>query len=56
MMDKLTPDKRQQAIAIQQKMMQMQMEHDDQMTQMEMKYRHGMMQLQSQLLDIYKGQ
>jgi hypothetical protein len=55
MMEKLTPDKRQQAIEIQQKMMQMQMDRDEKMIQMEMKYRHDMMQMQYQLLDLYKG-
>ncbi|ASL46690.1 hypothetical protein bAD24_III04830 [Burkholderia sp. AD24] len=55
MMDKLTPEQRTQAIGIQQKMMQMEMEYQDNVAQMEMKHTHDMMQMQSQLLDIFKG-
>jgi hypothetical protein len=55
MMDKLTPEQRTQAIGIQQKMMQMEMEYQDTMAQMEMKHTHEMMQMQNQLLDIFKG-
>ena len=55
MMDKLTPEQRAQAIGIQQKMMQMDMEFQDTMAQMEMKHAHEMMQMQNQLLDIFKG-
>jgi len=55
MMDKLTPEQRTQAITIQQKMMQMEMEHQEAMSQMEMKHEHEMMQMQNQLLDLFKG-
>jgi len=55
MMDKLSPEQRAQAIGIQQKMMQMDMEYHDTMAQMEMKHAHEMMQMQNQLLDIFKG-
>ncbi|MGF6852872.1 hypothetical protein B0G69_2766 [Paraburkholderia sp. RAU2J] len=55
MMDKLTPEQRTQAINIQQKMMQMEMDHQDAMSQMEMKHEREMMQLQDQLLDLFKG-
>lgn len=36
-------------------MMQMDMEYHDTMAQMEMKHAHEMMQMQNQLLDIFKG-
>ena len=55
MMDKLTPEQRTQAVNIQQKMMQMEMEHQDAMSHMEMKHEHEMMQMQNQLLDLFKG-
>ncbi|WP_341317260.1 hypothetical protein WN982_38900 [Paraburkholderia sp. IMGN_8] len=55
MMDKLTPEQRTQAIGIQQKMMQMEMEYQDTMAQMEMKHAHEMMAIQNQLLDLFKG-
>ncbi|HTI16498.1 MAG TPA: hypothetical protein VL598_02405 [Trinickia sp.] len=55
MLEKLTPEQRQQAITIQEKMMQMQMQHEDDMAKMEMKYKHDMMQMQSQMLDLYRG-
>ena len=55
MMEKLTPEQRTQAIGIEQKMMQMEMEYQDTMAQMEMKHAHEMMQMQNQLLDIFKG-
>ncbi|SDF94923.1 hypothetical protein [Paraburkholderia phenazinium] len=55
MMDKLTPEQRTQAIGIQEKMMQMEMDYQDTMAQMEMKHAHEMMQMQAQLLDLFKG-
>jgi len=55
MMEKLTPEQRTQAITIQQKMMQMEMDHKEAMAQMEMKHEHEMMQMQNQLLDLFKG-
>ncbi|MGF6595756.1 hypothetical protein P3T23_000463 [Paraburkholderia sp. GAS448] len=55
MMDKLTPEQRSQAIDIQEKMMKMDMEHQQATAQMEMKYAQAMMQLQTELLDIFKG-
>lgn len=55
MMDKLTPEQRTQAIGLQQKLMQMDMEYQDTMAQMEMKHMHEMMQVQNQLLDLFKG-
>ncbi|WDD90415.1 hypothetical protein Bsp3421_000254 (plasmid) [Burkholderia sp. FERM BP-3421] len=55
MMEKLTPDQRAQAITIQQKMMQMKMDHEDAMAKMEMDYNHEMMRMQNQLLELYKG-
>ncbi|MFM0395030.1 hypothetical protein [Paraburkholderia phytofirmans] len=55
MMEKLTPEQRTQAINIQQKMMQMEMDHQEAVSQMEMKHEREMMQLQNQLLDLFKG-
>jgi len=55
MMDKLTPEQRSQAIDIQEKMMKMDMEHQQASAQMEMKYAQSMMQLQTELLDLFKG-
>ena len=55
MMERLTPEQRTQAITIQQKMMQMEMDHKEAMAQMEMKHEHEMMQMQNQLLDLFKG-
>ena len=55
MMDRLTPEQRSQAIDIQEKMMKMDMEHQQASAQMEMKYAESMMQLQTELLDLFKG-
>jgi hypothetical protein len=51
----MTPGQRSQAIDIQEKMMKMDMEHQQATAQMEMKYAQAMMQLQTELLDIFKG-
>ncbi|MBN3822528.1 hypothetical protein G3O00_02705 [Burkholderia sp. Ac-20384] len=55
MMDKLTPEQRTQAIVIQQKMMAMDMAHNEAMAKMQMQHDKEMMALQSQLLELYKG-
>nr|WKF59827.1 hypothetical protein HUO10_004338 [Paraburkholderia busanensis] len=55
MIDRLTPEQRTQAITLQQKMMQMDMEYQDAMAQMEMKHTHEMMLVQNQFLDLFKG-
>lgn len=55
MMDKLTPEQRTQAIVIQQKMMSMEMEHNEAMAKLQMQHDKEMMALQSQLLELYKG-
>jgi hypothetical protein len=55
MMDKLTPEQRGQAIDIQEKMMKMDIEHQQAAARMDMKYAQVMMQLQTQLLDVFRG-
>lgn len=55
MLDKLTPEQRAQAIVIQQKMMAMEMEHNESMAKMQMQYDKEMMAMQNQLLELYKG-
>ncbi|WP_175971871.1 hypothetical protein [Burkholderia sp. BCC0322] len=55
MMDKLTPEQRTQAIVIQQKMMAMEIEHNEAMAKMQMQYDREMMSMQNQLLELYKG-
>jgi hypothetical protein len=55
LMDKLPPEQRTQAIGIQQKMMQMEMDYQDTVAKMEMKHAHEMMQMQNELLNLYKG-
>ena len=54
-MDKLTPEQRGQAIDIQEKMMKMDIEHQQAAARMDMKYAQVMMQLQTQLLDVFRG-
>jgi hypothetical protein len=55
MMEKLTPEQRSQAIDIQMKMMKMEMDYEQAKAQMEMKHAAEMMQMQTQLLQLYKG-
>jgi hypothetical protein len=53
--DKLTPEQRDQFVRIKTKMMQAQMEHGQAVTQMDMKYAQAMMEMQKQLMDLYRG-
>ena len=54
-MDKLTAEQRSEMVQIKGKMMQMTMEHEQAMTKMDMQYMQSMMDLQKQLLDLYRG-
>ena len=55
MMNHLPPEQRTKAIELQQKMMQMAAEYNDSIAQMQMKHEHDMMQMQNELLDLFKG-
>lgn len=55
MMDKLTPEQRTKVIDIEQKMMQMQIEHDDAVAKTESQFQHSMMQMEAQLFDLFRG-
>lgn len=55
MMNHLPPDQRTKAIELEQKMMQMEAEYNDSVTQMRMKHEHDMMQMQNELLNLFKG-
>lgn len=54
-MDKLTPGQREQFVQIKTKMMQAEMEHEQAVTQMDVKYQLAMMEMQKQLMDLYRG-
>ncbi|MBN3760635.1 hypothetical protein [Burkholderia sp. Ac-20365] len=54
-MDKLTAQQRNEVVQIKNKMMQMTMEHDQTMAKMEMEFMQSMMDLQKQLLDVFRG-
>jgi hypothetical protein len=55
MMNKMSPEQRTKAIEIQQKIGQMEMEYQDTVAQMKMKHAHEMMQMENELLNLYKG-
>jgi hypothetical protein len=54
-MDKLTAQQRNEVVQIKSKMMQMTMEHEQAMAKMEMDFMQTMMDLQKQLLDVFRG-
>jgi hypothetical protein len=54
-MDKLTPEQRDQAIEIKEKLMGMEMEYEEALAAMQSKHAHAMMKMEMQLLDLYKG-
>ena len=54
-MDKLTPGQRDQVVQIKSRMMQAQMEDDQAVMQTDAKYQQSMMEMQMQLLALYRG-
>jgi hypothetical protein len=54
-MDKLTAQQRNEVVQIKSRMMQMTMEHEQAMAKMEMEFMQTMMDLQKQLLDVFRG-
>lgn len=54
-MDKLTEAQRGEVVKIKSRMMQMTMEHEQATAKMEMQFMQTMMDLQKQLLDLYRG-
>ncbi|MFP3557344.1 hypothetical protein SB861_42650 [Paraburkholderia sp. SIMBA_049] len=53
-MDKLTPGQRDQAVPIKTKMIQIEMEHEQAVAQMDMKYQQSMTEMQRQLMELYR--
>ena len=54
-MDKLTAQQRSEVVQIRNRMMQMTMEHEQTMAKMENEFMQTMMDLQKQLLDVFRG-
>jgi hypothetical protein len=54
-MDKLTAQQRSEVVQIRNRMMQMTMEHEQAMAKMESEFMQTMMDLQKQLLDVFRG-
>ena len=54
-MDKLTAQQRNEVVQIKSRMMQMTMEHEQTMAKMENEFMQTMMDLQKQLLDVFRG-
>lgn len=54
-MDKLTPEQQDHVVQIKAKMMQMEMDHQEAMGKMEMQFEQSMMQMQKQLLEVFRG-
>src|SRR5260221_3905732 len=53
-MDRLTPEQQDRVIQIKTKMMQMEMDHQEAMTKMEMQFEQTMMPLRKQLLEVFR--
>jgi len=54
-MDKLSPSQRDQFVQIKTKTMQIEMEHEQAVAQMDMKYQQSMMEMQRQLMELFRG-
>ncbi|MGF6920682.1 hypothetical protein [Paraburkholderia sp. 40] len=54
-MDKLAPGQRDQVVQIKTRMMQMEMEHREAIMQVDTKYQRSIMEMQMQLLSLYRG-
>lgn len=54
-MDKLSAQQKNDVVQIRSKMMQMTMEHEQAMAKMEMEFMQTMMDLQRQLMDVFRG-
>lgn len=55
MTNHLPPEQWTKAIELEQKMMQLEAEYNDSVAQMQIKHEHDMMQMQNELLDLFKG-
>jgi hypothetical protein len=54
-MDKLTPQQRDEVVQIKSRMMQTAMEHEQAMAKMEHDFMQSMMEMQKQLLELFRG-
>jgi hypothetical protein len=54
-MDKLSPSQRDQFVQIKTKTMQIEVEHEQAVAQMDMKYQKSMMEMQRQLMELFPG-
>ncbi|MEX3790381.1 hypothetical protein [Paraburkholderia sp. BR14374] len=54
-MDKMTPQQRDKVVQMEHRMMQTAMKHDQAMAKMESDFMHSMMEMQKQLLELYRG-